>query len=122
LLSSRLGALREAIREFESRYVKLPTEMRDYLLQLDGTSARWPVDQDARLFSFWQLAQIRPVNDELASYEVPPIAGFERYFVFADFMDWSWAYAINRGWSSASRRSTASAACGGVGLLVGARV
>jgi hypothetical protein len=94
-LSARVGASSEALREFESRHgVKLPTEMRDYLVQLDGTGTSWQDDKDAQLFSFWQLAQIRPVNEDLASYGMQPIAGLDRYFVFADFMDWSWAYAI----------------------------
>jgi hypothetical protein len=95
-LSSRLGAPSDALRDFETRHgVRLPPEMRNYLLQLDGMGASWPDDQDARLFSFWQLAQIRPVNEELASHGLPPIPGVDHYFVFADFMTWSWAYAIN---------------------------
>ena len=71
--------------------------MRDYLLQLDGTGTHWPGDQDVKGFSFWQLAQIRPVNEELAAHGLRAEKGLERYFVFADFGTWLWAYAIRLG-------------------------
>lgn len=94
-LSSRRGASSAAVSGFEARHaVKLPGDMRDYLLQLDGTGASWPNDQDAKGFSFWQLTQIRPVNDELASKGLSALPGLERYFAFADFLTWMWAYAI----------------------------
>src|SRR5687767_1414656 len=83
-LSSRRGASSEALLGFEARHsVKLPSDMRDYLLHLDGTGASWPDDQDPKGFSFWQLTQIRPVNDELASNGLSALPGLERYFVFA---------------------------------------
>jgi hypothetical protein len=94
-LSSRRGASSAALLAFEARHaVKLPSDMRDYLLQLDGTGGSWPDDQDPKGFSFWQLIQIRPVNDELASKGLSALPGLERYFVFADFLTWLWAYAI----------------------------
>lgn len=94
-LSSHRGASPAAIREFELSYgVKLPADMRDYFLQFDGTGAHSPLDQDAKGFSFWQLAQVRPVKDELMARRIPPMEGMEQFFVFADFLTWLWAYAI----------------------------
>ena len=89
------GASLAAVSQFESSYqVRLPRDMRDYLLQLDGTGTHWPGDQDAKGFSFWQLAQIRPVNEELGAHGMPAAEDLKDYFVFADFGTWLWAYAI----------------------------
>lgn len=89
------GASPEAVSAFESSHkVVIPAEMRDYLLELDGMGQYWPDDQDANGFSLWPIARIRPVAEELAALGKNSIPGLEHYFAFADYMAWSWAYAI----------------------------
>lgn len=68
--------------------------MREYLLQLDGTGSHWPDEQDAKGFSLWPLARIRPAAEELAKTGMIEVPGLDQYFAFADYLDWSWAYAI----------------------------
>ena len=48
---------------------------------------------DSNLFAFWSLERIKPVADECP--ELEGAKGHESYFVFADYMIWSWGYAIN---------------------------
>lgn len=89
------GASFEAVRTFESRYsVALPDDLREYVRRLDGTGPTWPTDADEHGFNFWPLSRIRPVPDELAAFKMDPITGLDQYFVFADYREWSWAYAI----------------------------
>jgi hypothetical protein len=68
--------------------------MREYLLQLDRSGSTWPDDQDAKGFSFWPLARILPAAEELAKTAITDVSGLDEYFAFADYLGWSWAYAI----------------------------
>jgi hypothetical protein len=91
----RPGAAPEAVKAFEVTHkITLPADMREYLLQLDGTGSHWPNDQDPKGFSFWPLARIRPVAEELAERRMTELPKLDQYFVFADYLGWSWAYAI----------------------------
>jgi cell wall assembly regulator SMI1 len=84
------GALPQAVRKFEANHgVILPDDLRNYFLRHDG------MDQDAKGFSFWPLARVRPAAEELAelsSTETPVELG--GYFAFADYLVWCWAWAI----------------------------
>lgn len=96
-LPARPGATREAVRQFETTYdVSLPAEVRDYFLKQDGMSSDWRYAKDKEGFSLWELARVRPAAEELAEGRPPVTAGpeLDQYFAFADYMDWSWAYAI----------------------------
>ena len=90
------GAVPQAVRQFEATHkVILPDELRSYFLRHDGMGQYWPNDQDAKGFAFWSLARIRPAAEELAersSSEAP--VDLDGYFAFADYLGWSWAYAI----------------------------
>ncbi len=91
------GANLEALRDFEERTkTKLPTSFREYLQRANGMSENGQDDQDDRGFSFWSLDRLRAVPDEcrLRSVSVPSVSGVEQFLVFADYMRWSWAYAI----------------------------
>lgn len=85
------------IADFESRYqVLLPPDMRDYFLQVDGMIPYIPNDQDKEGFTFWPLSRVKTVLEETASqvglsYYLVDTSSF---FIFADYLTWSWAYAI----------------------------
>ena len=96
-LPVRLGAPRETVRQFETTHnVSLPTEVREYFLKHDGMSSDSHYGIDKAGFSLWELARVRPAAEELSSYSlpVPEGHGLDESFAFADYLDWSWAYAI----------------------------
>lgn len=94
----RPGATREAVGLFETTYdVSFPADMRDYFLKHDGMSPDWRYAKDKEGFSLWELARVRPATEELADNGVPLAEQgreLDQYFAFADYLDWSWAYAI----------------------------
>jgi hypothetical protein len=90
----RPGAAPSSLREFEQlNRVILPGDMRDYFIRLDGSTAYYAGEEDERGFSFWPIVRVRRVPEELAAHD-QALGGFDEYFFFADFMTWSWAYAI----------------------------
>lgn len=76
--------------------IKLPEDFRMYYRYVNGMVQEGGHDCDKKGFSFWPLAQIRRVPDECSeqSVPVPDIDDPNQYFVFADYLQWSWAYAI----------------------------
>jgi hypothetical protein len=91
------GVSEEALRAFESKYnVLIPADFREYLLHIDGMAQVGGHDCDEQGFGFWPLSRIKAVPDECAAskVQVPTLEGIEHYFAFADYMQWSWAYAI----------------------------
>lgn len=90
----------EIVRGFESRNdIELLPDFRDYLLNVDGMAQIGGHDCDLAGFAFWPLAQIQSMLKECTNH--PPAesvpADPENYFVFADYLQWSWAYAIHLG-------------------------
>jgi hypothetical protein len=74
------GVPEEAIQAFETKYgVMLPADLRAYFLTADGSGE----DVDADLHSFWSLAELRPVHEELAETK-PDRFSYPGCFVFAD--------------------------------------
>ena len=74
----------------ERRCVRLPSDFREYLMAANGMAP--PRDTDDEGFCFWPIERICPVVESNAS-----AATFEdavQYFIFADYLQWSWAYAI----------------------------
>jgi hypothetical protein len=89
------------IERFEHRYrLEMISEFRAYLLTVNGMLQSGNDDCDSNLFAFWQLDRIRPIADECPELQRSPEEG--RYFVFADYMIWSWAYAVDLTSSSAT--------------------
>lgn len=89
-IPSNAGATPDSIRSFEVAHrAAFPEDFREYLLRLNGL-ATFGAGTDPQGFGFLPLRRIRPVAEE----EYP--AGYEGrgYFVFAEYLDWSWAYAI----------------------------
>ena len=89
------------IEWFEQRYgLQIILEFRDYLLTVNGMLQFANDDCDSNMFAFWQLNRIRPIADECPELQRSPEEG--QYFVFADYMIWSWAYAVDLAASSAT--------------------
>jgi len=94
------GNTEERVRDFESRNgVILPPDFRDYFLTVDGMAQIGGHDCDPIGFAFWPLRRIRSVTEECTAQKIEPPANseLEKYFVFADYLQWSWAYAIDLG-------------------------
>lgn len=92
------GASEDQIEAFELRYqVRLPFDLRDYYLQINGMDIHWPHAQDRNGFSFWPLEKVKTVPEEARSHTNgwSHFLGAEHHFIFADYLDWSWAYAIH---------------------------
>jgi TonB family protein len=62
-----------------------------YFRALNGFEGGQNGPMDDELLTFWNLAELRPLTDEERSLEVPD---GESYFVFADELMWSQAYAL----------------------------
>jgi hypothetical protein len=93
------GNTEAGIKDFESRYnVRLPQDFRDYFLRVNGMETHWPNAQDKEGFTFWPLERANTVLEEAANHlhsdEWSSFSGAESLFIFADYLDWSWAYAI----------------------------
>ena len=81
-----------ALSTFERRYgVELPAGLREVLLRANGFGA--PGDQDEVGFSFWQVETFVPVRD----YDGGRFGLVDDVYLFADYLGWSWAYAIRLG-------------------------
>jgi hypothetical protein len=92
------GVSEDAVLAFESKHgVAIPADFREYLLHVDGMSQVGGHDCDEQGFGFWPLSRIKTVPDECAAnnVQVPTLESVEHYFAFADYMQWSWAYAIS---------------------------
>jgi hypothetical protein len=89
----RPGATSSSIASFEnSNRVILPPDLRDYFEHVDGFDQETN-SQDARGFNFWPLKKLARVStfDE-GHFHFGDDAG---YFLFCDYMDFSWGYAIS---------------------------
>ena len=91
----RRGVQEACLSEFEERNgVVLPWDFKRYFLTADGLS-----NDDSDGFLFWPLASVKSVAavyaEESESVPLPMVDKQNQYFVFADYLQWSWAYAID---------------------------
>jgi hypothetical protein len=89
-----------AISDFETRHrVVLPDDFREYFRAVDGMSRVGGPDCDKDGFSFWQLEKVRPVSERVQKHKslLLSVEEPDHYFLFADYLQWSWAYAIRLG-------------------------
>jgi hypothetical protein len=87
----RIGARPADVEKFEAmRRVSLPSDFREYLLFANGTDM--PRDTDSEGFCFWPIQRIRPITED--NPHSARFDGAPDYYVFADYLQWSWAYAI----------------------------
>jgi hypothetical protein len=82
------------IKRLEDRVrLTLPRDFKSYLLMSDGFGA--PSDQDANGFRFWPSNEVVLVDafdgGRFASADTATL------LLFADYLGWSWAYAIKAG-------------------------
>jgi hypothetical protein len=89
----RAPATPKDIVSFEERHhVKLPPDLRGYFACTDGFDQKKDY-QDARGFNFWPLKKLRRVSEfEDGRFGFP---GDSWYFLFCDYLDFSWGYAIS---------------------------
>jgi SMI1 / KNR4 family (SUKH-1) len=91
------GNSEEAIRKFESgNRVVLPPDFREYLLTVNGMLQAEGNDSDPNGFAFWPLSFIKSVREERVGQPplLPEGQSPDEYFVFVDYLQWCWAYAI----------------------------
>ena len=89
------------IENFEQGHkVKLPQDFKLYLLKANGMRPGIPHDTDRNGYCFWPIERIRSAADEFRepqhhAKEIelvnPELA---TYFIFADYLQWSWAFAV----------------------------
>jgi len=94
------GNTEDRVRDFESRNaVILPPDFREYFLSVDGMAQVGGHDSDPTGFAFWPLARVQSVIKECAEHSlvVPEVQDQDKYFAFADYLQWSWGYAIHLG-------------------------
>ena len=85
------------IRSFETRNkIALAADMRDYLLNVNGMTTYFRGYQDEEGFSFWPLERMRTVaeDNEALGRRYLRLTEGDSLFLFCDYMDWSWAYAV----------------------------
>jgi len=81
--------------DFEYKYgVRLPSDLRKYFTQADGFD-QMSGYQDNNGFNFWPLGKIEPVAEHSDGQFA--FNGSEAFFLFADYLDFCWAYAIRMG-------------------------
>jgi len=85
------------IRSFETRHkIALPPDIREYFLNVNGMTPYFPGYQDEEGFSFWPLERMRAVAEDNEALGRPYLRLTEEdsLFLFCDYMDWNWAYAV----------------------------
>ena len=87
------GVSRQELTAFESMYqVSLPSDLRDYFLNVNGMAEGVT---DNALIRFWSLNEVKPIPEEAPDYADPScIQEAQSFFLFADYCIWSHAYAI----------------------------
>ena len=80
------------IAAFEARYdVRLPVDLRQYFLALNGSELGRNGPMDELLLSFWHLSEIRPLSEEAPELRV---RDGEHWFVIADHSTHVHAYVV----------------------------
>ena len=96
-LAIQSGVTGDQISSFEKKYqVVMPSDLKSYFLQVNGMKTTLNDCKDKEGFSFWSLSEVKTVELELNQVRIEPYAtqNLESFFVFVDYFDWSWAYAI----------------------------
>src|SRR5437773_2776930 len=87
------GVSSDELRDFERRYnVLLPVSMCEYFQVTNGNG-----DMGKDGFSFWSLDTVKLVSEELVDPIHTDRLDYPLCFVFADFLLWCWAYAVQLG-------------------------
>lgn len=85
----RSGCTPEQLDAFEAHTgFVLPPDLRVFLALLDGRGS------DGNGFELWPLRDYESVADYEGGRHDPGLDDPHRYFVFCDYLVWSWGYAI----------------------------
>src|SRR5215813_1197955 len=85
------------VRSFETRYkIVLPSDMREYFLNVNGMTPYFPGYQDEEGYSFWPLERMRTIAEDNEAHDrrYLKLTEEDSFFLFCDYLDWSWAYAV----------------------------
>jgi hypothetical protein len=91
------GCPEVAVRKFGiGNNVVLPADLRAYFLNVNGMLPEAREDCDLNGFCLWPLDRVKSVTDEIARHSSPIRKSPEDHlsFIFTDYREWSWAYAI----------------------------
>lgn len=86
------------LTRFESRFaVRLPGDLREYFLVAGGMDLAATNAPDDAGFSLWPLPDLTPAAQGLSARGVVGVSlsGLDGLFLFADYLGFSWAYAID---------------------------
>jgi hypothetical protein len=89
-LPGRAGCSEERLAAFESRAgARIPADLRELLARANGAA------EDPDGFCFWPLEEYSPFEEAaLCAPGCPGVDDGGIYYVFCDYLQWSWAYAI----------------------------
>lgn len=88
-----IPASEDEVRGFEqAKSIQLPTDFRNYLLELNGTVE----NGDAQIFEFYPLDKLKAwdESDWVIPKNTPSWFKPEEFFIFADYLISCWAYAV----------------------------
>jgi hypothetical protein len=90
-LTPKPGVSAAELAAFEARYaLRVPQEVRDYFLTVDGVLGGRDGAWDGDLIAFWPLTDVQPLTVLLPETRV---AEADRYIAFADWSIDAWFYA-----------------------------
>lgn len=90
-LTIRLGVPAERLDQFKQRFnAHLGPDIREYFEAVNGM-ALGEMDPDCHI-RFWPLEEVKPIQEEV---DAPWVAQYTGYYLFADYLLWSHAYAID---------------------------
>jgi hypothetical protein len=87
----RPGCPARTLDTFEAREnVRIPADLREFLTLANGA------EMDVRGFSFWPLDDYDSYDRAAARHDaqMPIVSDPSSYYVFCDYLHWSWAYSI----------------------------
>jgi len=85
-----MSVTNDPLDQFEKRYsVALPSSMREYFQVANGTS-----DMANDYYQFWALKDVKLVREELVDSCHTDRLDYPHCFIFADYLLWCWAYAV----------------------------
>jgi hypothetical protein len=95
------ASVQDILRFERESDLRLPADFRQYLLEVNGMNFReWPQFQDNDGFYFWPLEVIEDHRANLTPVQVHYLGGpgvAATRVVFADYFQWSWAFAVESG-------------------------
>lgn len=90
--------MQDIIQFEQHRRLRLPDEFKQYLCIANGMAQKPPKDVDEDGYSFWPLERMTDAQEEFSNTsnhaKIPLNSALRDYLIFADYMQWSWTFAI----------------------------